>query len=357
MAAIRFQIYILAFCAGLVIQSSCCNGHSGLQKKRAALFVFGDSLYDAGNNNYMNTTTDFQANWFPYGETFFRYPTGRFSDGRTIPDFIAEYAKLPFIPVYLQPGLNDYTYGVNFASGGAGALVETYQGSVMDLKTQVSQFKKVEKQLRQKLGDAEAYTLVSEAVYIINIGNNDYVSPLATNTSHEEYVGWVIGNLTSWIEDIYQKGGRKFALSSLAPFASMPLMRTTQPAGSTTGPSRKEVAALVKLHNRVLAKVLLKLKKELQGFKYSKLNLYTYLKERINHPLKYGFKEGKMACCGSGAYRGIYSCGGKRSVTEYLLCDNATEFVFFDCAHPTERVNKQLSKLWWSNNLKELFEV
>ena len=43
---------------------------------------------------------------------------------------LAEYAKLPIIPAYLQPGLKDYTYGVNFASGGAGALVETYQGSV-----------------------------------------------------------------------------------------------------------------------------------------------------------------------------------------------------------------------------------
>ncbi|BFG24098.1 hypothetical protein CerSpe_103720 [Prunus speciosa] len=90
MAAIRFQIYILAFCAGLVIQSSYCNGHSGLQKKRAALFVFGDSPYDAGNNNYINTTTEFQANWLPYGETFFRYPTGRFSDGRTNPDVIGK---------------------------------------------------------------------------------------------------------------------------------------------------------------------------------------------------------------------------------------------------------------------------
>ena len=43
----------------------------------------------------------------------------------------AEYAKLPIIPAYLQPGLKEYTYGVNFASGGAGALVETFQGFVL----------------------------------------------------------------------------------------------------------------------------------------------------------------------------------------------------------------------------------
>ncbi|PON45114.1 SGNH hydrolase-type esterase domain containing protein [Parasponia andersonii] len=30
---------------------------------------FDDSLFDAGNNNYIKTTA--QANYYPYGETFF----------------------------------------------------------------------------------------------------------------------------------------------------------------------------------------------------------------------------------------------------------------------------------------------
>lgn len=45
----------------------------------------------------------------------------------------AEYANLPFIQPYLQPGLDDYTYGVNFASGGSGALAETNERLVCDL--------------------------------------------------------------------------------------------------------------------------------------------------------------------------------------------------------------------------------
>lgn len=53
--------------------------------------MFGDSLYDPGNNNYISTTnTDFQANFWPYGESFFSQPTGRFCDGRLIPDFICK---------------------------------------------------------------------------------------------------------------------------------------------------------------------------------------------------------------------------------------------------------------------------
>jgi hypothetical protein len=79
-----------------------------------------------------------------------------------------------------------------------------------------------------------------------------------------------------------------------------------------------------------------------------------------------GFQEGKTACCGSGPYRAIDSCGGKRGVTEYELCDNVADYVFFDYGHPTERVSQKVSKSWWSHtpnvkrpytNLKEIFKV
>ncbi|KAI4381022.1 hypothetical protein MLD38_007140 [Melastoma candidum] len=101
----------------------------------ASLFIFGDSFLDAGNNNYINTTTLDQANFWPYGETFFCFPTGRFSDGRLPSDFIAEFAGLPLILPYLQPGAHEWRFGANFASAGAGALVGTFQGSVIDLET------------------------------------------------------------------------------------------------------------------------------------------------------------------------------------------------------------------------------
>lgn len=45
----------------------------------------------------------------------------------------AEYANLPLIPPYLQPGNHEFSTGVNFASAGAGALSETNQGFVRAL--------------------------------------------------------------------------------------------------------------------------------------------------------------------------------------------------------------------------------
>ncbi|PON62543.1 SGNH hydrolase-type esterase domain containing protein [Trema orientale] len=179
----------------LALISTTCN---------AALFILGDSAFDAGNNNYINTS--FQANYFPYGETFFKYPTGRFSDGRLAPDFIAEYAKLPFIPPYLQPHEHEFKYGVNFASAGAGALVETRRGLVVDLKTQLGYFKNVSQLLRQKKGDAEAADLLARAVYLFSVGGNDYAFAFETNSSvlrtysPQQFVGLVIGNITTVIQ-------------------------------------------------------------------------------------------------------------------------------------------------------------
>ncbi|GJX51107.1 hypothetical protein Tco_0277952 [Tanacetum coccineum] len=40
----------------------------------------------------------------------------------------AEYARLPLIPPYLEPGNNEFTYGANFASAASGALNETFDG-------------------------------------------------------------------------------------------------------------------------------------------------------------------------------------------------------------------------------------
>lgn len=50
------------------------------------LFIFGDSLFDNGNNNDLLTTA--KANYPPYGIDFPDGPTGRFTNGRNVADFL-----------------------------------------------------------------------------------------------------------------------------------------------------------------------------------------------------------------------------------------------------------------------------
>ena len=52
-----------------------------------ALFVFGDLAVDAGTNNYIPNSRA-RMDFPPYGRTCFHRSTGRFTDGRTVFEFI-----------------------------------------------------------------------------------------------------------------------------------------------------------------------------------------------------------------------------------------------------------------------------
>lgn len=90
-----------------------------------AIFVFGDSLVDVGNNNYIKTKS--VANHKPHGIDFGK-PTGRYTNGKTIIDIIGQkLGAKKFIPPYLAPTTkgNVILKGVNYASGSSGILNET----------------------------------------------------------------------------------------------------------------------------------------------------------------------------------------------------------------------------------------
>ncbi|PON45983.1 SGNH hydrolase-type esterase domain containing protein [Parasponia andersonii] len=96
------------------------------QAEARAFFVFGDSLVDNGNNNYLATTA--RADAPPYGVDYPSHrPTGRFSNGYNIPDFISQkIGSEPTLP-YLSPELTGQKLlvGANFASAGIGILNDT----------------------------------------------------------------------------------------------------------------------------------------------------------------------------------------------------------------------------------------
>ncbi|KAL0554405.1 hypothetical protein IC582_008326 [Cucumis melo] len=325
------------------------------QDHNVPLFVFGDSIVDIGNNNYINTIPIARSNYPPYGVTFFKCPSGRWSDGRVVPDFFAQYANLQLLLPYLYPGNKRYINGINFASGGAGALDEINRGLVISLKTQARSFKKVEKILRKQIGKTQAKALLSRAVYLISIGTNDYRtfasnSKLFDSYSFEEYVDLVIGNLTSVIKEIYKNGGRKFVAMNLWSFNHVPAVLEAV-ASQGKDAQLEQLNQLVEMHNKQLYKAVQKLTTELQGFRYSYVDSYKVFEEITNNPAKHGLKEVKNACCGSGIYRGIQSCGGKGNVKEYELCGNPKEHLFFDSNHGSDKAYQILAEMAWNGDL------
>ena len=83
-----------------------------------------------------------------------------------------------------------------------------FSWKVINLSTQLSYFKNMKRQLGLQLGEAEAQKLLSTAVYMFSIGGNDYFEALTPMHSllqfysREEYVGMVIGNITTVIQVI-----------------------------------------------------------------------------------------------------------------------------------------------------------
>ena len=80
------------FCCLITIFLQFLSVNSGHSPPLApALYVFGDSLFDSGNNNLLPTLA--KANYPPYGVNFPKGVTGRFTDGRTVADLIGIYGR------------------------------------------------------------------------------------------------------------------------------------------------------------------------------------------------------------------------------------------------------------------------
>ena len=77
----------------LAVLAAASPGGGGEAERAPALFVFGDSLIDSGNNN--NLASLAKANYFPYGIDFAAGPTGRFCNGYTIVDELGTYMSSP----------------------------------------------------------------------------------------------------------------------------------------------------------------------------------------------------------------------------------------------------------------------
>ncbi|XP_028548571.1 GDSL esterase/lipase At1g28590-like [Dendrobium catenatum] len=150
-----------------------------------AIFSFGDSIADTGNL-LISEHGNIQSARPPYGQTFFNRPTGRYSDGRLIIDFIAEALGFSFMPPFLEgPGDGGFRRGVNFAVAGATALdVHFYRERGMDvirtnlsLQTQFGWFKELLPSICSTDSDCRIL-LATSLVLAGEIGGNDFAYDL-----------------------------------------------------------------------------------------------------------------------------------------------------------------------------------
>ncbi|KAJ4961112.1 hypothetical protein NE237_021022 [Protea cynaroides] len=142
----------------------------------SAVFAFGDSTVDTGNNN--NRKTPFKANHWPYGYDFPGHvPSGRCSNGKLIPDFEVSLLGIKdLLPAYLDPMVTDKDLitGVSFASAGCGLdTLMDHVYNVINMSTQLDYFNECLDRIRRIAGSSVATNIVENSLIIISAGSVD----------------------------------------------------------------------------------------------------------------------------------------------------------------------------------------
>ncbi|PIA57611.1 hypothetical protein AQUCO_00600380v1 [Aquilegia coerulea] len=303
-------------------------------------FVFGDSLTDVGNNNFLQYSlarSDFPWYGIDYDG---RKATGRFTNGRTIGDIISTKLGIPSPPPYLSLSPNDDAIlkGVNYASGGAGILNDTgvYFIQRLSMDDQLTCFEKMREKIKAKVGEQAAETLYKEAVYFIGIGSNDYVNnylqPFLADGqqyTHEDFVDLLMSTLDKQLRRLYQLGARKMVINNLAPLGCIPSQRVK----SKTGECLTRVNQWVLQFNSQMKKLLISLNHSLPAAQLIYADTYSPVFDLIMNPNSYGFKASNTSCC-----KVDTSIGGL-CLPNAKICINRKEYVFWDAFHPTDAAN------------------
>ncbi|KAK9716717.1 hypothetical protein RND81_06G252900 [Saponaria officinalis] len=318
-------------------------------------FLFGDSLVDAGNNDYLFTLS--KADSPPYGIDFLpsgRQPTGRFTNGRTVSDIIGQSLGAQSLPPpFLAPNSDDAVHvGVNYASGSAGILVET--GSMfigrIPLPDQVDYFEQTRAQIIHIMGERGAIGFINNAIFTIAIGSNDilnYIQPSITLAGKQfiepaVFQDLMLSNLTKQLKRLQKLGAAKFIVVGIGPLGCIPFVRATKLIWLNK--CSTEVNELIQDYNRKLKRKLELLNNEMRHetiFVYA--NTYDIFMDLITNYHHYGFVNVRDPCCG-GYFPPFVCFQTKDTNTSSSLCEDRFKYLFWDAYHPTEAANLILAK-------------
>ena len=200
---IFFTIFLIASLLSLPIIS--VNATPNI----TALFAFGDSTVDSGNNN--NRPTEFRGDHQPYGQDFPGHvSSGRLCNGKLVTDCIVDSLGLKeVLPAYLDPNLKDKDLltGVTFGSAGSGLDRNTMAVShALDIHSQLNYFNEALQRIEKTVGATQASEIVKNALFLVSIGTNDmlinfYDVPIrALEYSIDDYQNLLLQQLESVIK-------------------------------------------------------------------------------------------------------------------------------------------------------------
>lgn len=310
------------------------------------IFNFGDSNSDTGG---LVAGLGFPV-YPPNGRTFFGQSTGRLSDGRLVIDFLCESVNGSLLSPYLESMGSTFKYGANFAVVGSATLPKYVPFS---LNIQLMQFHRFKSRSLQLLAAGYGNWINEEgfldALYMIDIGQNDIADSFSKNMSYAQVVRRipaVVTEIKIAVKAIYDQGGRKFWIHNTGPLGCLPqklsMVRATSHDLDSTGCISSYNAA-ARVFNQELDLLCEQMRSEMKGATIVYVDIYSIKHDMIANSSQYGFLSPLMACCGYGGppynYNINVPCGQEGSEA----CSVGAKSISWDGIHYTEAANNLIA--------------
>ncbi|KAK6775887.1 hypothetical protein RDI58_026888 [Solanum bulbocastanum] len=320
-----------------------------------ALFAFGDSLIDSGNNNQLFSFA--KANYLPYGIDV-GGPTGRFSNGYTILDQIGVLLGLPLLPSYSEEfNVDTMRFGVNYASAAAGILDVTGFHFVerIPFSYQIKNFENTLVNLIKNLSAPIVKEAIPKCIFYVGMGNNDYLNNYIMPVyftqdqySPQKFAELLVHQYKAQLTKLYDLGARKFIITGIGQMGCIPSML----AETSGGGCSESVNEMVHPFNSKLRTMIIKLNKDLAGAHFIFLDMEYMFKDIFKNHKAYGFSVIDRGCCGLGKNQGEVTC-----LPFEIPCANRDEYLFWDAYHPTSAVNLLLGRMSFYNDANYSYPI
>nr|CAB3471479.1 unnamed protein product [Digitaria exilis] len=305
---LAMKALVVSIVLGVVAAGVELPGNKKVARQVPAIYVFGDSTMDVGNNNYLPGNEVPRADHPYYGVDLpgSGKPTGRFSNGYNVADFV-----------------------------GSGILDSTNAGGNIPLWQQVRLFESTKAEMEATVGPQAVSHLVSKSFFLFGIGSNDFFAftrelakqnRSATQSDVAALYGSLVSNYSASITELYTLGARKFGIINVGPVGCVPRVRVLNATGGCVDALNQLAAGF----DVALSSKLAELAAKLPGMAYSVADSFGYASG--TDPKAAGFVSADSACCGGGRLGADADC--QLGAT---LCADRDRFLFWDRVHPSQR--------------------
>lgn len=325
-----------------------------------AIFNFGDSNSDTGCVSAL-----FGRLSPPNGRSFFGKPSGRYSDGRLIIDFMAEKLGLPYLNAYLDSVESNFRHGANFAASGS-TIKPVPSMNPIHLSIQLSQFEQLKDRTIELYNQAKrSYAQsslprpedFSKALYTMDTGQNDLHAGLTSMTEEQvrTSIPSIIDHFASVVEKLYHQGARAFWIHNTGPIGCLPYFVVNYPPK----PGNADQIGCVKSYNEVAQEFNKQLKDRMSQIRTKfqdalliYVDIYSAKYSLISEAKEHGFVDPLGYCCG---HHG--DCWERTIVNGTEVnrdsCSNSSEYISWDKIHYTEAANNWVGRRIMNGSLSD----